>query len=315
MALDPDTRKWLSDRFGDSVRFGEPMARHTRLRIGGPADAYLVPETGDAVQTLLLEARDRKLPLLAIGAGTNLLVRDGGIPGVVFSIHRSHCGIRRVGPEGDGVLIEAGGGAGLPALLAFALSEGLAGMNFAVGIPGSVGGGIRMNAGTFLGAIGDALESVEILLATGEARTIPREGLRFSYRRFSWEGSDAEHGAQGVIVSGIFNLMRGEKESLRREFESLLKYRKERQPLEFPSAGSFFRNPVEGLSAGELIERAGLKGKRVGDAEVSVRHANWIVNRGAASAADVLKLAAWIRETVAGKFGVDLEPEVKIVGE
>jgi UDP-N-acetylmuramate dehydrogenase len=315
MELDPDAKKWLRDRFGDSVRFGEPMARHTRFRIGGAADAYIAPENGEAVQTLLKEARDRNVPFLAVGAGTNLLVRDGGIRGIVFSIHRSHRGIRRLGSEGKSVRIEAGGGVKLPALLSFALSEGLAGMNFAAGIPGSVGGGIRMNAGTFLGAIGDALESIEFLIPTGEARSIPRKELKFSYRRFSWGEGGADSGSQGVILSGLFSLKRGEKDSLRREVETLLRYRKERQPLEYPSAGSFFRNPSEGPCAGELIERAGLKGKRVGDAEVSVRHANWIVNRGAATAADVMNLAACVRETVAGKFGVDLEPEVKIVGE
>ena len=224
-------------------------------------------------------------------------------------------GIAQTGTGTDGVIITAMAGARLRNLCSFALERGLEGINFAVGIPGTIGGGIMMNAGTVHGAIENALESINVLLPTGRSKRIKREKLNFSYRNLSFnnERLDSYQG-HPIVLDGCFCLRPSDPEKLKKEAQAILKTRKERQPAGLPSAGCFYKNPVYGKTAGELIELAGLKGKSIGGAEISSKHANFIVNRQRASAADFLALMELVEETVSKMFDIDLEREVKIVG-
>ena len=340
---------------GDTVRFDEPMAAHTSFRVGGPADAYAVPESPEVLRKLIRGCGERNIPHTLIGGGTNLLVRDKGIRGVVIAMTRRFSEIRtsfptRSGPEnlnhpgqrlicqsgkaensrkGEETFITAGAGSRLSALCAFALRNGLGGMNFAMGIPGTVGGAICMNAGTAIGSMGDTLEFVKILLPGGEIERIQKEKLNFSYRRFSIRRHETEIGDSHccdsddfVLLEGRFRLYPTDPGKLMGAARELLRTRRKKQPPG-PSAGCFFKNPfpagsASGLTkmvAGKLLDRAGLKGKRVGGAEISPIHANFIINRNRASAADILALAELVRETVAERFDLELEPEVRIIGE
>jgi UDP-N-acetylmuramate dehydrogenase len=206
-------------------------------------------------------------------------------------------------------------GALLRNLCSFALERGLEGINFAVGIPGTIGGGIMMNAGTAHGAMESALESINVLLPTGRSHKIKREKLNFSYRNLTLnnERIDSYQG-HPIVLDGCFCLRPSDPEKLKKEAQAILKTRKDRQPTGLPSAGCFYKNPVYGKTAGELIELAGLKGKSIGGAEISSKHANFIVNRQRASAADFLALMELVEETVSKMFDIDLEREVKIVG-
>ena len=206
-------------------------------------------------------------------------------------------------------------GARMQSLCSFALERGIGGMNFALGIPGTVGGSIMMNAGTAQGSVESVLDSIKILPSTGQIKNISREKLIFSYRKLSWENeTSAICQMQPIILEGSFCLFPSDKKKLKQEAETILKTRKKTQPIGSFSAGCFFKNPLSGKTAGELIELAGLKGKKIGKAEVSAKHANFIINTGKASAADILKLSELIQKKVLTKFNVDLQMEVKIVG-
>jgi len=315
MALDHDSIKWLASHFGGNVKFDEPMSRHTSLRVGGPAEAFVIPENIEALKGLIKWSWQKKIPYLVIGDGTNLLVKDSGINGIVVVLTKCLKTITQTGTGTDGVIVTAMAGARLRNLCSFALERGLEGINFAVGIPGTIGGGIMMNAGTVHGAMESALESINVLLPTGRSRRIKREKLNFSYRNLSLnnEKIDSCQG-QPIVLDGCFCLRPSDPEKLKKEAQAILKTRKERQPTGLPSAGCFYKNPVSGKTAGELIELAGLKGKSIGGAEISSKHANFIVNRQRASAADFLALMELVEETVSKMFNIDLEREVKIVG-
>ncbi len=315
MALDHDSIKWLASHFGGNVKFNEPMSRHTSLRVGGPAEAFVIPENIEALKGLIKWSWQKKIPYLIVGDGTNLLVKDSGINGIVVVLTKCLKTITQTGTGTDGVIVTAMAGARLRNLCSFALERGLEGINFAVGIPGTIGGGIMMNAGTAHGAMESALESINVLLPTGRSRRIKREKLNFSYRNLSLnnEKIDSCQG-QPIVLDGCFCLRPSDPEKLKKEARAILKTRKERQPTGLPSAGCFYKNPVSGKTAGELIELAGLKGKSIGGAEISSKHANFIVNRQRASAADFLALMELVEETVSKMFNIDLEREVKIVG-
>jgi UDP-N-acetylmuramate dehydrogenase len=200
-------------------------------------------------------------------------------------------------------------------LCGYALKQGLEGMNFAMGIPGTVGGGIMMNAGTSHGAMENVLESINVLLPTGHTRRIQKEGLVFDYRKFSWHSELTDgYGNQTVILDGRFGLCPSDPEALKKTAREIIKTRKQNQPIGLPSAGCFFKNPASRETAGQLIEMAGLKGKSVGGAEISSKHANFFINRRNASTADFLTLMNLAEKVVFEKFNVHLEREVKIVG-
>jgi UDP-N-acetylmuramate dehydrogenase len=315
MALDHDSIKWLTSHFGGNVKFDEPMSRHTSLRVGGPAEAFVIPENIEDLKGLIKWSWQHKLPYLIVGDGTNLIVKDSGINGIVVVLTKCLKTIAQTGTGTDGVIVTAMAGARLRNLCSFALERGLEGINFAVGIPGTIGGGIMMNAGTVHGAMENALESINVLLPTGRSQRIKREKLNFSYRNLSFnnERLDSYQG-HPIVLDGCFCLRPSDPEKLKKEAQAILKTRKERQPAGLPSAGCFYKNPVYGKTAGELIELAGLKGKSIGGAEISSKHANFIVNRQRASAADFLALMELVEETVSKMFDIDLEREVKIVG-
>lgn len=315
MTIDAQSRNWLISWFGKNIKFDEPMSRHTSLRIGGPADVFITPEATKDLISVVKWSLKKGIPYLIVGDGTNLLVKDDGIRGIVIVLKKCLDKISRTAEVEDGVVVTAEAGARMSALCRFAITRGLEGMNFALGIPGSVGGGIMMNAGTSHGWVENVLDSITVLEATGQTREITRENLDFSYRSLSWSGKENLMAAgQPIILNGCFRLRPSDPVRLKEEAEAIMEKRRKNQPVDLPSAGCFFKNPATGKTAGQLVELAGLKGKTIGGAEISTKHANFIINRGKASAADCLALMALVQKTVSDKFNINLEPEVQIVG-
>jgi len=315
MGLDRTARIWLRNRFKDDVRFDEPMSRHTSLKVGGPAEAFVTPATLADLQALVQWSGQAGLPFLVIGDGTNLLVKDTGIDGIIIVLTKCLNRISKIGSRNGGVIVRAMAGARLHKLCGFAIAADLMGMSFALGIPGTVGGAIMMNAGTSHGWVQDVLETITILTPAGETQTLAKERLDFSYRKLSLK-NEITNRAPGdpIIIDGHFYLEPSAGRDLQQEAEEILKKRRERQPTNLPSAGCFFKNPVSGKPAGELIDLAGLKGERIGGALISPRHANFIINSGEASAGDILALMETAQTAVRKLFNIELEPEVKIVG-
>ena len=315
MALDSSLVQWLVNRFGDNVKFNEPMSGYTSLRVGGPAEALVAPENLGDLKALVNWAWNNGIPYLIVGEGTNLLVKDSGIEGIVIVLAKCLRSIVQTREKSGERIVTASANVRMRSLCAYALKQGLEGMNFALGIPGTVGGGIMMNAGTSHGAMENVLESITLLLPTGRTRKIQREQLDFSYRSLSWSSDLTDgHRAETLIWDGAFRLRSSDPETLKKEARTILKTRWKKQPMGFPSAGCFFKNPSSGKTAGQLIEMAGLKGKSIGGAEISSKHANFFINRHNASASDFLALIGLAEETVSKKFNVDLKREVKIVG-
>lgn len=314
--LDPDSRKCLTGIFGKRIKFDEPMCDHTSFHTGGPADAFVLPESIEELTNLVSWCTDRELPYFIIGGGTNLLVRDKGIRGVVISLKDCLNLILVQGREGDKVFVKAMAGARLGSLCAFAVTRGFADMNFALGIPGTIGGSIVMNAGTLAGSIADVIDSVEIMFSDGVTKVFKKERIKFDYRKLLLKGEKGHYSLQhGIILGGHFKLCIRDSGKLKKDAKTILLNRKKSQPIFYPSAGCFFRNPLSGKTAGELVDMSGLKGVVRGGAQVSEKHANFIVNRNNASASDILQLAEYVREKVLQRFNVDLKPEVKIIGE
>ena len=313
--MNQDTKKWLLHRFGESVKWDEPMAQHTSLGVGGPAEAYLTPETLMDLKAVVRFSQENRIPSMIIGGGTNLLVKDKGLSGLVISLTRCLQGIGKAKIIDEGILLTVPCGTGMQTFCRYAIDHGLEGINFALGIPGTVGGGILMNAGTDRGQIESVLVKVSVLLPTGETRVIEREDLEFGYRSFSFVNRDRGlEGGHPIILSGCFILHPADPEVLMHDAQAVLRHRGEKQPLNWPSAGCFFKNPGSRESAGELIELAGLKGVRIGGAAISEKHANFFINRGEASSSDFLALMNRVQDVVSTKFGIDLEAEVTIVG-
>ena len=316
MRLDADARKWLVDLTFGRVRFDEQMSRHTSFRVGGPAEAFVEPETSDELSALVAGLAGRGIPYLVVGGGTNLIVADAGISGVVIRLKpcRPEILIENTGLSQSRVTVMAG--TSLRLFCGHVIRKGLKGMNFALGIPGTVGGAIRMNAGTALGWISDVLESVTVLYPSGQQETIGRNSLSFSYRKLMLPRRTCEDSFfhQTIIVSGRFSLVRASSTDLKQDAREILKNRKCRQPATLPSAGCIFKNPSIGKTAGELIDLCGLKGLKIGGAEVSAKHANFIVNTGSAVADDILSLMDCVRQKVFERFNVSLEPEVIVIG-
>lgn len=295
-----ELRKTLGE---DAVRLAEPMKAHTSFRIGGPADIFLMPGSAAEAAIALEILRRHGIPVFILGNGSNLLVRDKGIRGAVLQLSG-----RMAALEEEGTMIYAQGGALLSAVAAKAAEKGLAGLEFASGIPGSVGGAVIMNAGAYGGEMKGVLESVDVLTEALEQLTLPVGELGLSYRHSSL----AERG--DIVLGARFRLAEGDPQAIRARMAELAEQRREKQPLQYPSAGSTFKRP-EGYFAGKLVQDAGLKGKAIGGAQVSEKHAGFLVNTGNATARDMLELIAFCQRTVEEKFGVRLETEVKIVGE
>ena len=282
------------------VRFNAPLEDYTSFQIGGPADVLVKPADVEDLCRLVMQARAAKAPLFMIG-GTNLLVRDGGIRGVVVNLAK----LNAITDEGDGV-VYAEGGAGMPTLMKHAMSRSLTGLEWAAGIPGTVAGCVVMNAGTRLGEMKDALKAVRLVDPKGAIVDLSASDIRFFYRRALLP--------RGIVVGAWLKLKPAAREKIETVVKEYLRHRKETQPLALPSAGCVFKNPGRD-SAGRLIEAVGLKGARVGDAQVSEKHANFVVNLGHARAADVIELIKKVGRTVEEQTGITLELELKIVGQ
>jgi UDP-N-acetylmuramate dehydrogenase len=292
------------------IREHEPLSSHTSFGIGGPADYFACPADQEDLKALFRFIRERNLHYFILGNGTNLLVRDGGFRGMVISLQHMNAvtvehEYRSIG--GNFSVLSAEAGAPLSKLLALAVEKGLTGIEFAAGIPGTVGGAVRMNAGTALGEMGDIVDTVTMISPEGGLIKRVREEMGFAYRTASVpEGH--------MVLEARVILRRDQKEKVSSRIQELLEERKQRQPWSFPNAGSIFKNPHE-KSAGKLIESAGLKGRTIGGAQISDVHANFIVTTGPARAADVLALMNIVKQAVLDVHGVRLEPEIKVIGE
>jgi UDP-N-acetylmuramate dehydrogenase len=288
---------------GENVSRDEPMSAHTTFRVGGPADYFVTPRSEEALAELAAFVTKEGLPHYILGNGSNLLVGDKGYRGVMIQVGRGFDGVR---VEGEVVYAQAG--ISLARLALAARQSSLSGLEFASGIPGTLGGAVMMNAGAYGGEMKQVVVSVRALAQSGEIREIPAEGLEFGYRTsiFARNGD--------VILGAVLKLEKGDGDQIQKNMDELKRRRVEKQPLEYPSAGSTFKRP-EGHFAGKLIEEAGLRGFSVGGAQVSEKHCGFVVNKGGATAADIASLMDRVAERVERHSGVRLRPEVRRVGE
>jgi len=299
----PTVRRALTQALGDAVHFDVPLSRHTSLGVGGPADALAIPADRTGLAGALSVCRAHRLPHHVLGAGFNTVVRDGGLEGLVVRLSK----FRRIEERpARGVRAEAG--VSHSQVTRFCLQHGLAGLEFAAGIPGTVGGWLAMNAGIPQREMEARVREIEVMSPTGRrTRHLNRERLRFVYRALRGVAPGS------LILSVLFSVTISTPGEVKAEVDRLLARRAETQPLDIPSCGSVFKNP-RGDHAGRLIESAGLKGHRIGGAEISTLHANFIANTGGATATDVLALIAHARREVLARCGVQLEQEVHVVG-
>jgi UDP-N-acetylmuramate dehydrogenase len=293
----------IAEQNGCEVCRDEPMSRHTTFKIGGPAELFIKVFSRSAIRELYRAAYERNIPVLVVGNGSNMIVSDSGIRGVVVSLAGEFCEIRMT----DDTVLECGAGATLAAVCSFAKEHSLTGLEFAWGIPGAAGGAAFMNAGAYNGEMGDVLTGCTHISKEGEIGVHKGNELKLAYRHSIY----SETG--DTILSLTLQLNKGRKDQIERAMNELFQRRKSKQPLELPSAGSVFKRP-EGYFAGTLIEECGLKGAKVGGAMVSEKHAGFIVNAGGATCKDVLDLIEYIKKTVFERTGVTLECEVKTFG-
>ncbi len=301
--MNTDVNIFKSILDGDAILINEPMKRHTTYKIGGKCDVMLLPSNAEQVSVLIKTCRDNGIPYYVIGNGSNLLVRDGGIRGAVIKISERLSYI-----DINGSTIRVGAGMLLSTVVKRAYENLLSGLEFAAGIPGSVGGAVTMNAGAYGGNMSQIVKSVTVCDTDGNVKILMHDELKLGYRQ------SVIRDEKLTVLEVVLELKKGEKESIKAEMDRLNAKRRSMQPLNFPSCGSVFKRP-EGYFVGKLIEDAGLKGTTVGGAQVSELHANFIVNINGATARDVLELIEIIKKTVFEKFGVAIETEVITIGE
>ena len=281
----------------------EPMASHTTFKIGGPADYFVKPETVEELAAVLKLCKEGNVPYFILGNGSNLLVGDKGFRGVVIHLYKNFDGMTI-----EGTTVTAKAGAMLVRVAKESGKAGLTGLEFASGIPGTIGGAMVMNAGAYGGEMKDVVTSVTVLTKDGEIKKLSGEEMNFRYRGSVVEDEDY------IVLEAVMELKEGNLEEIQARMAELTVQRKTKQPIEFPSAGSTFKRP-EGYFAGKLIQDAGLRGFQVGGAQVSEKHCGFVINKDHATAADVWELMCQVRAIVKEKFGVELEPEVKRLGE
>lgn len=298
----------LSETAGaDHILKDEPMSAHTTFRIGGPADYFVVPEDAASLGRGVALCRAEGVDYFITGNGSNLLVGDGGYRGVVFHICHTMDDVAYE-EKGTELLVEAGAGVMLSSLARQVSSKGYTGFEYATGIPGTLGGGVTMNAGAYGGEISDNLLWAELMDETGAVLRLERDRLKLSYRHSVMMEQSL------VVLRAGFSFTKGDAMAIIQKVAELSRSRKEKQPLEYPSAGSTFKRP-EGYFAGKLIQDCGLKGFRVGDAMVSEKHSGFVINVGHATAADVMTLIRHVQQEVDRQFCVRIEPEVRMIGE
>lgn len=285
------------------LRFNEPLSNYTYTKTGGPADVLIFPKTKEEVQKVITYCNTHNIPWLCLGNASNLIVRDGGIRGFVISLEK----INQVQLE-ENNLLTAGAGAKLIDVTYFALDHRLSGLEFACGIPGSIGGAAYMNAGAYGGELVDAFESCDVVFPDGTFQTLTKNEMAFSYRHSILQENHA------VVISVTFNLTTGNFDTMKAKMDELTHLRESKQPLEYPSCGSVFKRP-DGHFTGQLIQEAGLQGKFWGGAQISEKHAGFIVNINQATATDYINLIKYIQKTILEKYDVVLETEVRIIGD
>ena len=286
----------------DEILVDEPMKNHTWFEIGGTADLLVIPDSVEKLVRVIEFVHEYQIPAFLIGNGSNLLVRDGGIRGIVIKTER----IAKIEVLGDSIHAECG--ALLEDISERACEASLSGFEFACGIPGTLGGAVYMNAGAYDGEMSFVLESVRVVTPELEVKTLGKDELELGYRTSAIKTKNL------VVLDAVMKLVPGDKAEIRAKIDDLTQRREERQPLEYPSAGSTFKRPT-GYYAGKLIQDAGLKGYQIGGAQVSEKHSGFVINRDHAKAQDVLNLITFIQSTVLEKFNVELATEVLIVGE
>ncbi|WP_413517486.1 UDP-N-acetylmuramate dehydrogenase [Carnobacterium maltaromaticum] len=284
------------------IKANEPLSFYTYTKTGGPADILAFPKTEDEIVKLVVWIKAQQLPLTVLGNASNLIVKDGGIRGVAMILTE----MNQMQVKKEKLTVQSG--AKLIDTSYRAWSEGLTGLEFACGIPGSIGGAVFMNAGAYEGEISEVLESALVISETGEVTRLSNEDLDFSYRYSSIQ----KH--HGIILEAVFQLKKGNKATIKTRMDELTALREAKQPLEFPSCGSVFKRPT-GYFTGKLIQEAGLQGKIWGGAQISEKHAGFIVNINEATATDYIELIAYIQEIILTNTGVKLETEVRIIGE
>lgn len=287
----------------ERVKFNEPMYKHTTFRIGGPADVLIMPESYAEVTEIITFCKNNGINFFILGMGSNILVRDNGIRGVVIKLGNT---LKNIRIFDNNIYAEAG--IRLSELSKRAAAHSLRGLEFAEGIPGSLGGAVVMNAGAYGGEISKVVGEVEAIDHSGSVKKFTNAQIQYGYRKSIFQNSDY------IVLAAILKLEHGEKEKIQATMREFAHLRREKQPLDFPSAGSTFRRP-EGYYVGPMLEKMGLKGYNVGGAEVSRKHAGFIVNTGSATANDVINLIKYIQQKAREQFEVDLQPEIKIIGE
>jgi UDP-N-acetylmuramate dehydrogenase len=300
--LNIQQKKFLNANFS-KIAYNVSLKAYNSFRIGGSADGIIFPENTHELKILLPWLTNENIPWMIMGGGSNILFDDSGFCGIIINLTQF------AGMQPEGNFIYADAGIFLKRLCLHAIRNDLGGMNFALGIPGSLGGAIRMNAGAGGGQIADVIQYIHCMTPDGRTHQINKETMIIGYRNISWR--DIEKDA--IVIGASIKLYPDTRHVIRRDARQKMIYRKKTQPLGCACAGSFFKNPSNRLSAGYLIEQAGLKGYQVGDAEVSHRHANFIINKGRATSKDIIHLMHDIQEKVMMKFSVQLQPEVKII--
>lgn len=285
-----------------NIKIDEYMKNHTSFKVGGVADILVVPGTVKEINNVIKLCMEDHVPYYIMGFGSNILVRDGGIRGVVIKLEK----LNSITVEGESIRVQCG--ASFARASREALNASLTGLEFACGIPGTVGGAVAMNAGAYGGEVKDVIEEATVIDKEGNLLHLNKEQLELGYRT----SAVLKHGY--VAIECVFKLKKGVYTEIKESVDTLMKKRSEKQPLEYPSAGSTFKRPV-GFFAGKLIEDSGLKGFSLGGAEVSEKHSGFIINKNNATSEEILSLIAHVQETVKDKFGVKLEPEVRIIGE
>ena len=286
----------------NDIKIDEKLSSYVNFKVGGPADILLIPKSKEQVIKSVEVCKENKIPFYLIGNGSNILVRDGGFRGVVISLKEVNTIIV------DGDKIEAECGAMLKAVSDKAMENSLTGFEFACGIPGTIGGAVFMNAGAYDGEISHVIESADVINEDGKVVTLTKDELDFGYR------SSLVMKKGYVVLSATFALKKGTVKTIKELIDDLTNKRESKQPLEYPSAGSTFKRPT-GYFAGKLIQDAGLKGYSIGGAAVSEKHSGFVINKGNATAKDITDLIKYIQDEVKRQFGVDLHPEVRIIGE
>jgi len=292
----------LNKRVKGTFLKNEPMAKHTSYGIGGPAQAYITPSDQNDLKQILIFAKDNNINTFFAGSGSNLLVADEGFQGIVITLGKSFTKLSI-----DGNNLEAEVGVMLGKIVKETIKRNLTGMESMIGVPGTLGGALIMNAGAFGGEISNCLDIIKVMLMNGETKIYQKDDIDFSYRNSTFPKDE-------ILLSASFNLIEKSADEIQYDRAKASKGRKDTQPLRFRSAGSVFKNPKTDLAAGYLIDKAGLKGSRIGDAEISTKHANFFINHGKAKAKDVVDLILLAKKTVLEKFDVNLELEIKTLG-